>query len=126
MSLGKRGSDEKQEPIWIEAARLATPAGHPFYERLNRLLSKRGFDEFAESACAPFYQRQVVRVWLLELTSAHFWSDTSKVSIPNAVLRGGQPIRWPCGRFWVLSWVSRHRITDDFPNAPFEREPCWP
>jgi transposase len=57
MSLGKRGRDEKQEPIWIEAARLATPAGHPFYERLNRLLSKRGFDAFAESACESFYAK---------------------------------------------------------------------
>jgi transposase len=57
MSLGKRGPDEKQEPIWIEAARLATPAGHPFYERLNRLLSKRGFDAFAESACDSFYAK---------------------------------------------------------------------
>jgi transposase len=57
MSLGKRGPDEKQEPIWIEAARLAIPAGHPFYERLNRLLSKRGFDAFAESACASFYAK---------------------------------------------------------------------
>src|SRR5580700_5532358 len=57
MSLGKRGPDEKQEPIWIEAARLATPAGHPFYERLNRLLSKRGFDVFAESACESFYAK---------------------------------------------------------------------
>jgi transposase len=55
MSLGKRGPEEKQEPIWIEAARLAIPVGHPFYERLNRLLSKRGFDAFAESACASFY-----------------------------------------------------------------------
>jgi transposase len=57
MSLGKRGPDEKQEPIWIEAARLAIPAGHPFYERLNRLLSKRGFDAFAESACESFYAK---------------------------------------------------------------------
>jgi len=57
MSLGKRGPEEKQEPIWIEAARLATPVGHPFYERLNRLLSKRGFDAFAESACASFYAK---------------------------------------------------------------------
>ena len=57
MSLGKRGPDEKQEPIWIEAARLATPAGHPFYERLNGLLSKRGFDAFAESACESFYAK---------------------------------------------------------------------
>jgi transposase len=57
MSLGKRGPDEKQEWIWIEAARLATPAGHPFYERLDRLLSKRGFDQFAESACESFYAK---------------------------------------------------------------------
>src|SRR6202050_1349605 len=57
MSLGKRGRDEKQEPIWIEAAHLATPPGHPFYERLNRLLSKRGFDAFAESACESFYAK---------------------------------------------------------------------
>jgi len=57
MSLGKRGPDEKQEPIWIEARRLATPAGHPFYERLNQLLSKRGFDAFAESACESFYAK---------------------------------------------------------------------
>jgi transposase len=55
MSLGKRGPDEKQEPIWIEAARMATPGGHPFYERLNRLLARRGFDAFAESACESFY-----------------------------------------------------------------------
>jgi transposase len=57
MSLGKRGPNERQEPIWIEAARLATPAGHPFYERLNRLLGKRGFDSFAESACRKFYAK---------------------------------------------------------------------
>jgi len=57
MSLGKRGRSEKQEPIWIEAARLATPAGHPFYERLNGLLAKRGFDAFAETACESFYAK---------------------------------------------------------------------
>ncbi len=57
MSLGKRGPDEKQEPIWIEAARLATPARPPFYERLNRLLARRGFDAFAESARESFYSK---------------------------------------------------------------------
>jgi Transposase domain (DUF772) len=55
MSLGRRGPNEKQEPIWIEAAGLATPVSHPFYERLNRLLDKHGFDAFAESACRDFY-----------------------------------------------------------------------
>lgn len=63
MSLGKRGPEEKQEPIRIEAARLAIPVGHPFYERLNRLLSKRGFDAFAESACESFYSKTADRVW---------------------------------------------------------------
>ena len=57
MSLGKRGPNEKQEPIWIEASRLATPVGHPFYERLNQLLNRRGFDSFAESACRKFYAK---------------------------------------------------------------------
>lgn len=57
MSLGKRGSNEKQEPIWIEASRLAMPVGHPFYERLNQLLNKRGFDWFAESVCQKFYAK---------------------------------------------------------------------
>jgi transposase len=57
MSLGRRGPNEKQEPMWIEVSRLATPAGHPFYERLNQLLNKRGFDAFAESACSKFYAK---------------------------------------------------------------------
>src|SRR5947209_2644148 len=57
MSLGKRGPREKQDPIWIEAASLATPAAHPFYERLNKLLEKRGFDRFAGEACRKFYSR---------------------------------------------------------------------
>jgi transposase len=57
MSLGKRGPNEKQEHIWIEASRLATPVGHPFYERLNQLLNRRGFDSFAESACRKFYAK---------------------------------------------------------------------
>jgi transposase len=57
MSLGKRGPNEKQAPIWIEASQLATPAGHPFYEHLNILLNQRGFDSFAESVCQRFYAK---------------------------------------------------------------------
>jgi transposase len=57
MSLGRRAPRQKQEPIWIEAATLATPAGHPFYQRLNRLLDEHEFDSFAEEACKRFYAR---------------------------------------------------------------------
>ena len=56
MSLGKRGR-ERQESIWIEAASLAASGGHPFYERLNRILDSRGFDAFAEEACRVFYSQ---------------------------------------------------------------------
>lgn len=55
MSLGRRKRREKQESIWIEAMSVPTPAGHPFYERLNRLLESRGFDQFAEETCRRFY-----------------------------------------------------------------------
>jgi transposase len=54
MSLGKRDR-EKQEAIWMEAASLCEGSGHPFYERLNSLLNKCGFDRFAEESCRKFY-----------------------------------------------------------------------
>jgi transposase len=56
MSLGKR-EREKQEAIWIEAAAISQPGGHPFYERLNKLLDKRGFDGFTENSCRSFYSK---------------------------------------------------------------------
>jgi len=56
MSIGKR-EREKQESIWIEAASLATPGGHPFYEKLNGLLDQRKFDGFAEKTCRRFYSK---------------------------------------------------------------------
>ncbi|HID54107.1 MAG TPA: transposase, partial [Anaerolineae bacterium] len=30
-------------------------AGHPFYEKLNEVLGKEGFDEFVEDLCERFY-----------------------------------------------------------------------
>jgi len=102
MSLGKRGANERQEPIWIEAASLATPVGHPFYERLNRLLDKRGFDAFAENACLSFMRRWDVRDWLREFTFVRAgWIFRGIDS--ERELRGGRPTRWHCGRFWFLN-----------------------
>ena len=36
-------------------ADLPKSAGHPFYERLNRVLDDAGFDAFVEGQCASFY-----------------------------------------------------------------------
>jgi transposase len=47
--------------LWIAAVTLARPASHPFYERLNRLLTESGFDEFVEGLCRPFYAETMGR-----------------------------------------------------------------
>ena len=33
--------------MWVPTADLPKSAGHPFYERLNRVLDDAGFDAFA-------------------------------------------------------------------------------
>ena len=98
MSLGKRGPNEKQEPIWIDASWLATPVGHPFYERLDQLLNKRGFDSFAESACCKFYAGRpglAPGVYFRALLVGYFEGiDSGAVG-----LRGGRRTGWRCDRF---------------------------
>ena len=59
MALGQRAAAQ-QEEMWVATCKLRS-AGHPFYERLNRLLAQHGFDAFAEAACAPFYAATIGR-----------------------------------------------------------------
>ena len=35
--------------------KLPRSPGHPFYERLNQVLEKAGFDAFVEGLCERFY-----------------------------------------------------------------------
>ena len=42
--------------MWLPTEKLPRSPGHPFYERLNRVLEKAGFDAFVEGAadvCGP-------------------------------------------------------------------------
>src|SRR3974377_2356642 len=55
MAMGTRKQREKQEGLWIAHTELATPPGHPFYQKLNELLEAERFDEFVEARCAKFY-----------------------------------------------------------------------
>lgn len=55
MAMGTRRQRQRQEQLWVSHTELATGPGHPFYRRLNELLDREKFDEFAEAACAPFY-----------------------------------------------------------------------
>ena len=42
MSMRKR-KGEKQADLWIPTTELARSPGHPFFERLNKVLSEAGF-----------------------------------------------------------------------------------
>jgi transposase len=60
MALGKWGQ-QKQESMFVATNSLVKPPGHPFYEKLNELLSTAGFDDFAEAECSAYYADQVGR-----------------------------------------------------------------
>ena len=47
MAMGKRAA-RQASPMWVDTADLPTSDGHPFFERLNRVLEDCGFDAYAE------------------------------------------------------------------------------
>ena len=61
MAMGKRRRRERQPSMWVASSDLPRSAGHPFYERLNRVLDAAGFDAFVEEQCAKFYADGVGR-----------------------------------------------------------------
>jgi len=54
MSMG-RAERRRQKRLFISGDQVPESPGHPFYERLNQVLSKHDFDQFAEEACRSFY-----------------------------------------------------------------------
>ena len=59
MSLGRQKA--RQESFWVARQEMPKSPGNPFYERLNALLRKAGFDAFVEDLCAPFYAKKLGR-----------------------------------------------------------------
>ena len=59
MSLGRQKA--RQESFWVARQEMPKSPGNPFYERLNALLRKAGFDAFVEELCAPFYAKKLGR-----------------------------------------------------------------
>ena len=53
MAMGKRRR-ARHETMWVATADLPRSAGHPFYQRLNRVLDDADFDACVEGQCAPF------------------------------------------------------------------------
>jgi transposase len=54
VAMGKWNSED-QPVLWVPTQDLPTSPGHPFYEQLNAVLRKHGFDAFVEGLCQEFY-----------------------------------------------------------------------
>lgn len=54
MAMG-RMDKEHQESLWVETSALPCAPGHPFYEKVNALLAKHGFESMVEVECAQYY-----------------------------------------------------------------------
>ena len=61
MAMGKKPAARQRSPMWVTTTDLRRSAGHPFFERLNRVLEKAGFDAFVEGLCAAFYADRLGR-----------------------------------------------------------------
>ena len=59
--MGKKPAARQGSPMWVLSADLPTSEGHPFFERLNRVLSEAGFDAFVEKLCSVFYADRMGR-----------------------------------------------------------------
>ena len=58
MAMGKRPAARQGAPLWVTTADLPTNAGHPFFERPNRVLEEAGFGAFVEGGCAQCSTRR--------------------------------------------------------------------
>ena len=53
MGLGRQG--DKQNSMWINCDAMPKSKGHAFYDRLQGILLKHGFDRLVETLCSSFY-----------------------------------------------------------------------
>lgn len=60
MAMGKHRVGPRQDQLFYASEGVETP-GHPFYQRLNQILSDARFDEFCETRCEKFFHKRLGR-----------------------------------------------------------------
>ncbi len=109
MALGKRKHEEQL--AWVATTDLPTSPGHPFYQKLNRLLGEAKFDEYVEGLCRPYYAANLGRpgippgVYFRMLFVGYFEGLDSQ--------RG---IAWRCHDSRSLQAFLGYSITDPTPD----------
>ena len=58
--MGRTRGGQKQEEMFY-ASEMAEAPGHPFYQRLNKVLNESGFDAYCERQCRDFYHTKLGR-----------------------------------------------------------------
>lgn len=103
MAMGKRKAED-QSSFWIATAELPQTGGHPFYERLNKVLEAESFDRFAEGLCRKFYAEKLGRpslapgVYFRMLLIGYFEGIDSERGIAWRVADS-----MACGAFWATA-----------------------
>lgn len=59
MALGR--ARKEQGSLWVETRQLEAQGRHPFYEEVNRILEKHGFDAKVERLCRKYYAARMGR-----------------------------------------------------------------
>ncbi len=131
MSLGRKDK-EKQDPTWIPYNQAPRSPGHPFYEKLNELLEKDGFDRWVEELCAKYSKKKGRRsippgVYFRMLMIGYFegifperaiawrWADSMSLrSFPGYGIQEATP-----DHSSLTVW--RQRLDMDIAQAVFER-----
>ena len=110
MAMGKRRA--RQQALWVAATELPRSRGHVFYEPVNAMLMKEGFDAFAEKECLRFYKSETMGrpsiapgVYFRMLLIGYFEGIDSE--------RG---IAWRCADSRSLKSFLGYALTDETPD----------
>ena len=110
MAMGKR-KVERQSDLWVAVTEMPHTPGHPFYRKLNELLTQHGFDAFVEGLCQQFYHDSLGRpsippgVYFRMLLIGYFEGIDSE--------RG---IAWRCSDSLTLRDFLGYGLKDDTPD----------
>ena len=110
MAMGKRQT-ERQRELWVPTAEMPTTPAHPFYRKLNDVMTDHGFDTFAEDRCREFYAEKMGRpslppaVYFRTLLIGYFEGIDSE--------RG---IAWRLADSWSLRMFCGYAPTDATPD----------
>jgi transposase len=110
MALGKRVA-QNQADFWIATDRLAPAPAHPFYQKLNQILTASGFDAFCATSCQKFYAQKLGRpsippgVYFRMLMLGYFEKLASE-----------REIAWRCADSLALRAFLGYRVDESTPD----------